>query len=64
MNRFNNYSLLCGTDTSSGVAKEINRKLLELSKFKELPYGNDKFTELAKKNLEKFSIKKILNLYQ
>ena len=53
MNRFNDYPLLCGTDTSSGVAKEINRKLLELSKFKELPYGNDKFTELATKKFRK-----------
>ena len=53
LNRFNDYPLLCGTDTSSGVAKEINRKLLELSKFKELPYGNDKFTELATKKFRK-----------
>ena len=44
--------ILMGTDTVSGVAAEILDSIIEASKIKTLPYGNDIFTKECKENCD------------
>ena len=53
MNNPNTYPLFCGTDTSSSVSSIILKKLIEVGKKKNEPYGDDNFTQLAKAQFKK-----------
>ena len=62
MNNTNRHPLLCGTDTSGGVSNIILKKIVEVGKKKNKPYGDDDFTELAKIQFKKVFKKKNLDI--
>ena len=62
MNNSNRYPLFCGTDTASSVSNDILKKIIEAGKKKNIPYGDDNFTELAKLQFEKAFKKENLNI--
>ena len=58
----NTKTILMGTDTVSGVAPEMIASIIEASKVKTLPYGNDIFTKKCKKNISHIFEKKKLEI--
>ena len=62
MNNTKRHPLLCGTDTSGGVSNIILKKIVEVGKKKNKPYGDDDFTELAKIQFKKVFKKKNLDI--
>ncbi len=62
MNNTDKYPLLCGTDTAGGVSSRILKKLAEVGKKKNKPYGDDEFTKLAKIEFKKIFKNKNLEI--